>query len=134
MSGHGSHGQGNNRIHVGTRTIRIRADYAALARLAAAANIEGAAGVAEVKRFTEAVIDPRDRQRWTRAKAQATPGEIVAAQATAIALVLAHAARSGDPEMVEWAGQFRQAIMAFRAGNRDAFRELAYSNMLRWSA
>ena len=107
---------------------RVRVLFApdALARVAAAATlgIDGPHGLAETRRFLHAVIHPADQARYARAAA----ADPVAAAATAIAVILAHAAASPDPDVRDWAAAFRTAIVRFQAGHQRAFADLAIAN------
>lgn len=113
-----------------SRRYRVKTDFEALARLAAAASadLQGDAGRAEVWRFFHHVIDRRDYNRYARSVARTDQDVVLGAKC--IAVILAYAAASPDPELSQWAADFRQAIVEFRAGETEAFTNLARRNAL----
>lgn len=124
---------GKVRINLTTQHLRILADYDALCRLAAAAakGLDGKEGLAETQRFLEAVIDPRDRERWRRTQARLTDQARNNTIAAMIAVINEKACYSDDVELAEWGWWLRDAIEDFRQGNPAAFWELAIGNVTR---
>lgn len=120
-------------IELGGAKFRIHTNWRDVARLAAAATlgIDGTEGVKLTRNVARDLVDQRDRARWLRAVARATPAEFTDAVAAMVAVNLAAAAASPDPGRRAWAVEFREATEQFQAGDREAFARLADR---RWAA